>query len=126
MLAYFLHLKRINAAADLPDFKIDQTDQLSLSVVLCFRDSSAARTPMSEGVRYFDEKTCGYGWSQDMIGFKWTTNHGLFSVKVMCDPPFNPLTFGPLDAFAPLIYALLRHLLKLNVLRWGLYNNNDN
>lgn len=38
----------------------------------------------------------------------------------MGDPPFNPLTsFGPRDAFSPLIYALLRHLLKLNVLRWG-------
>lgn len=68
-----------------------------------------------------------------MVGYKWLgTGHDRFQMghKSQCflgeshmsDPPYNPMTFAPLDTFAPLIYALLRHLLKLNILKWGAFS----
>lgn len=121
VLAYFLHLKWINARAELPDFKMNQIDQLSLSVIVCFQTHHQPATlPKLKGLRYFAEKTCGYGWSRLVrLRTRSVSNGRQTSVSAShtCDPPFNPLTFAPLDTFAPLIYALLRHLLKLNVLR---------
>lgn len=74
---------------------------------------------MSERLRYFDEKTCGYGWSRLVTLRTPSVLNGQTSVWVShtCEPPFNPLTCAPHDTFADLIYALLRHLLKLSVLR---------
>lgn len=68
-----------------------------------------------------------------MVGHTWLgTKHDQFQMgdkpecflgeSHMSDPTFNPLTFVLLDTFAPLIYALLRHLLKLNILRWGAFS----
>lgn len=121
VLAYFLHLKWINARAELPDFKMNQSDQLSLSVIVCFQTHHQPGTLSKlKGLRYFAEKTCGYGWSRLVrLRTRSVSNGRQTSVSAShtCDPPFNPLTFAPLDTFAPLIYTLSRHLLKLNVLR---------
>lgn len=100
---------------------MNQIDRPSLSEIFCFEIHHQPGTLLtSEGLRCFDEKTCGYGWSRLVrLKTRSVSNGRQTSVSVSHthDPPFNPLTFAPLDTFAPLIYALLRHLLKLNVLR---------
>lgn len=61
----------------LPDFKGNQNDQLSLPVIICFEIHHQPVTLLvSEGLRYFDEKTCGCDWSHMVRHKTWSVLNG--------------------------------------------------
>lgn len=61
----------------LPDFKGNWNDQSSLPVIICFEIHHQPVTLLvTEGLSYFDEKTCGHGWSHMVRHKTWSVLNG--------------------------------------------------
>lgn len=100
VLAYFRHLKWINAGALIPDFKMNQMDQLSLSVIFLFWDLS----PAGDSPAVLRVYVTLMRKHVVMVGHDWLgSGHDRFQMErrtsVSASPtrdlPFNPLTFPP-------------------------------